>query len=165
MADEIIVDNVTTSSGPVPFNTTHWIVQALEKFGWTYSIDIHNDGKPRDRIRISFKAKNIPLIAITIICHEDDWRVAMYAYDIIKLPASQPDEQCKLIAAIQREYIFARWMFDESDKTLQAEWFAHIPHSLEGGQMIAEGVRRFVRLVDDAYPFILKQCNEMNLFK
>ena len=165
MADEIHVDNVSLSSDGQPYTCTKMITNALDEKGWKYNMRLHSENSPRDRICVSFNADNIPVVRVLIVCDESGRRVGLYVYDIIKLPQAEPAELYKLIQTIHFNFIFARWLFDEYDKTLQAEWYTHMSDDIESGRIVATAVSRLASLVDEAYPLIMKTCAELNLFK
>jgi hypothetical protein len=83
----------------------------------------------------------------------------------MKLPHAEPAELYQLIQKMHFEFIFARWMFDENDKTIQAEWYTHMNGTADAGRIVVEGIGRLVSLVDDAYPLLMKTCGELGLFK
>ena len=56
-------------------------------------------------------------------------------------------------------------MFDENDKTLQAEWYTHMNDTMDSARVVATGVGRLASLVDEAYPLVMKTCGELGLFK
>ncbi|MBQ8806277.1 MAG: hypothetical protein IJZ68_07480 [Bacteroidaceae bacterium] len=165
MSDEIHVDNVSMSSENQSFQCTQLITKALDEKGWKYDIRLHDGDTERDRIYLSFNADNLPTIRVLIVCDEHGRRVSLYVYDIVKLPHAEPAELYKLIQTMHFNFIFARWMFDENDKTLQAEWYTHMNDTMDSARVVATGVGRLASLVDEAYPLVMKTCGELGLFK
>lgn len=163
MSEELHVDNVSTSHDP--FASTQLIIDALNEKKWKHEVQLHNENTPRDRIYLSFNAEHMPNIRIIVVCDESGRRVGLHVYDIMKLPHAEPAELYQLIQKMHFEFIFARWMFDENDKTIQAEWYTHMNGTADAGRIVVEGIRRLVSLVDDAYPLLMKTCGELGLFK
>lgn len=165
MSDAIYTENISMSSDVQPYTCTKLITNALNERGWKHDVRLHDEDSPRDRIYISFNADNIPVVRVMVVCDESGKRVGLYVYDIVKLPHAEPAELYKLIQTMHFNFIFARWLFDENDKTLQAEWYTHMTNDSASGHIVASGVGRLANLVDEAYPLIMKTCAELNLFK
>lgn len=163
MSEEFHVDHVSTSHDPFP--PTQLIINALDEKKWKYEVRLHDEKSPRDRLYLTFNADNLPTIRIIVVCDESGRRVGLHVYDIMKLPHAEPAELYQLIQKMHFEFIFARWMFDENDKTIQAEWYTHMNGTADAGRIVAEGIGRLVSLVDEAYPLLMKTCGELGLFK
>lgn len=165
MSDEIYTENVSISSDIQPYCYTKRITNALDAKGWKYRAKLHSEDLQRDRIKIEFHADNLPTVRVMVVCDENGRRVSLYIYDILKLPNAEPASLYKLIQTLHFNFIFARWMFDEKDKTLQAEWYTHMTDSEDAGQIVADAVSRLAGVVDEAYPLIMQTCAELSLFQ
>lgn len=165
MSEELHVDNVSISAEPQLHKSTQWAMKALDEREWKYDVAPHTEERPSDRITLSFRADNMPGIRIYLFFHPDCRRVAMYVYDIIKLPKATKEELFNLIQTMHENYIFGRWVFFEKDSTLQVEWYAHMDDNIESARLVAAGVSRMAALVDEAHPTLMKTCAELGLFK
>lgn len=166
MSEEYFVDNISMSADDPLYPYTKLITQAMEEKGWSkFHIHPHTEEYPRDRIKISFNADNMNDTTVIISVDEDGRRISLYVYNIIKLPKAQPAELCHLLQTLHNSYIFARWVFDESDKTLQAEWYTHMLEDMESARIVADGVSRIANLVDETYPLVLRTCSELGMFQ
>ncbi len=165
MPDEIHVENVSMSADPQYHASTLLVMKALEERNWKYEAEAHNEDRPSDRIVITFRADNMPGIRLYIYFNQDNKRISMFVYNVLKLQNAEQADVLKLLHTMHKEYIFGRWVLDERDSTIQVEWYSQMNDTLESARMVVAGISRMAGLVDESYPTLMKTCAELGLFK
>lgn len=165
MPDEIYVENVSTSADPQYHASTLLVMKALDERNVKYEVEAHNEDRQSDRILIMFRAENMPGIRLCVYCNQDNKRVSMFVYNLLKLPNAAHADILQLLHTMHKEYIFGRWVLDERDSTIQVEWYSQMNDTIDSARIIVSGISRMACLVDESYPTLVKTCAELGLLK
>lgn len=165
MSDEIHAENVSTPADPQYHASTLLLMKALDERNGKYEVDAHNEERQSDRILITFRADNMPGLRLFVYLNQDNKRISMFVYNVIKLEDAVLEDVLKLLHIMHKEYIFGRWVFDERDSTLQVEWYSQMNDTLEAARTIVSGIGRMANLVDESFPTLVKTCAELGLLK
>ncbi|MBQ8626658.1 MAG: hypothetical protein IJ419_10910 [Agathobacter sp.] len=138
------------------FKSTQCFVDLLNEKNWNFRIIPHNADRKNDKLIIPMGSKNLPSIPIQVFFNPDEERVAMYAYNIHTVASDKLILIPNLICDLQNKFIFARWALDNSDNTLQAEWYGHVTCGPDTGAICLSGVQRLTSVVDDCFPIIMR---------
>ena len=148
-------ENIETQA-PQIYKTTKCLLDELDKSGWNYRLVPHDDERPNDRVVVPMSAKNLPSVPVTIFFQPNEERVAMYVYNVYRVPEEKLPLIPALIDELHKQYVFARWIFDKSDNTIQAEWYGSVFGGEETGIICKSGIGRLSAIVDDCFPIIMQ---------
>lgn len=141
---------------PPVYKNTQLFIETLKAKGWNYRLNAHTEEGKSDRVVIPMSAENLPSIPVCCFFNPDEERVAVYVYNVHKFTENKLHIVPELIYTLQSQYMFARWNFDKSDNTLQAEWFGHVAGGADIGNIVLTSVKRITGVVDECFPLIMQ---------
>ncbi len=155
MPDEFTVFDATTSSPNQLYVTTQAAIKAMKACDLKFDVIPHEDEDEADRIVLVFNAPDSPSMRVLCVFPSAEDYAAILIHNIVFIPQHKTAMAYKITHDVQRHFIFARWLFDENDNSMQAEWFGPMEGDDTSGRLFVEALQRMVAIAHDGYSIIM----------